>query len=115
MCGIAGFVGDGNKKKLDKMLNAIKSRGPDDSGTYISGEVGLGSNRLSIIDLSKNGHQPMFNEDKTMCIVYNGEVYNFLNLRKKLEEWRPGDSNIIFSEAVKSVPPVPTEWKELVV
>lgn len=85
MCAIAGYCGDGNKACLEKMLQILKHRGPDDSGIFINGYVGLGSNRLSIIDLSARGHQPIFNEDNSICIVYNGEVYNFQALRKKLE------------------------------
>lgn len=85
MCGIAGYVGRGDKKTLMTMLNATHHRGPDDQGIFIDGEVGLGSNRLSIIDLSENGKQPMFDGSKSVYIVFNGEIYNFLNLRKQLE------------------------------
>ncbi|TSC88487.1 MAG: asparagine synthase (glutamine-hydrolysing) [Microgenomates group bacterium Gr01-1014_5] len=84
MCGIAGYVG-GDRKTLLDMLSAISHRGPDDQGIFIDGNIGLGNNRLSIIDLSKHGHQPLFNEDKSLCIVYNGEIYNFKDLRKSLE------------------------------
>lgn len=85
MCAIAGYYGGGNNTYLKKMLLALKHRGPDDSGSFIDGPVGLGNNRLSIIDLSKNGHQPLFNEDNSMCIVHNGEIYNFRTLKKDLE------------------------------
>lgn len=85
MCAIAGYYGGGNNAYLEKMLLALKHRGPDDSGSFTDGPVGLGNNRLSIIDLSKNGHQPLFNEDNSMCIVHNGEIYNFRTLKKDLE------------------------------
>ena len=85
MCGIAGYVGKGNRQLLISMLDRIDYRGPDDRGVFIEGEVGLGNNRLSIIDLSPKGHQPMFNEDSSACIVYNGEIYNFEALRDKLK------------------------------
>lgn len=86
MCAIAGFVGSLNRASLEKMLKVLNHRGPDDSGLFIDGKVGLGNNRLSILDLSPNGHQPMYNVGKTVCIVYNGEIYNFADVRKKLEQ-----------------------------
>ena len=90
MCGIAGiFYFDAQRKTsetlLEKMTHSLAHRGPDDYGTFIDGSVGLGFRRLSIIDLSPAGHQPMFNEDKTVCIVCNGEIYNFQELRPLLE------------------------------
>lgn len=85
MCGIAGYVGNGDKKTLVAMLQSISHRGPDDNGIFIDGEIGLGHNRLSIIDLSSRGKQPMFDSEKTVCIVFNGEIYNFQDLRKQLE------------------------------
>lgn len=84
MCAIAGYFGNCDREHLQNMLLALKHRGPDDSGMYVSGSVGLGNNRLSIIDLSKKGHQPLFNEDNTACIVYNGEVYNFDSIKRRL-------------------------------
>ncbi|QQG42245.1 MAG: asparagine synthase (glutamine-hydrolyzing) [Candidatus Woesebacteria bacterium] len=86
MCGIVGYVGDVNHEKIDKMLQKTRHRGPDDSGIFIRGNVGLGSNRLAIIDLSAKGHQPMFDDKKSICIVYNGEIYNFMDIRRKLEK-----------------------------
>lgn len=85
MCGIAGYVGQGDRKTLLEMLNATVHRGPDDQGIFIDGKVGLGNNRLSIIDLSKNGRQPMLDDKGTICVVFNGEIYNFHKLRKKLD------------------------------
>src|SRR3989338_3764370 len=79
MCGIAGFTGGGNRSDLENMIAAIKHRGPDNTGVFFVGDVGLAHARLSVIDLSERGHQPMFNDDKTIGIVFNGEIYNFKN------------------------------------
>src|ERR1700692_172315 len=90
MCGIAGMAGAANEGLLRKMLSRIRHRGPDDCGTYsVDGpspaqRVAIGNNRLSIIDLSSAGHQPMCNEDGTVWVVYNGEVFNFQELRRGL-------------------------------
>jgi len=84
MCGIAGYWGKGSRELLDKMLEAIAHRGPDDRGVEIFGEVGLGHNRLSVIDLSPAGHQPMFDEERSVAIVFNGEIHNFKELRQSL-------------------------------
>ena len=84
MCGIAGFVNHKEKQEdLDKMLNRIIHRGPDGSGTYIKDDVALGHRRLSIIDL-EGGSQPMFNENKNIVIVFNGEIYNYQELKEEL-------------------------------
>jgi asparagine synthase (glutamine-hydrolysing) len=91
MCGIAGFI-DFNKKidndTLKKMTDTLHHRGPDDSGYFFEnstdGNIGLGHRRLSILDLSSHGHQPMYFED--IVIVYNGEVYNFGEIKKELED-----------------------------
>lgn len=85
MCGIAGFWGGGDKKTLLSMLLSTAHRGPDDQGVFIHNNVALGNNRLAIIDLSKKGKQPLFDNSRSLCIVFNGEIYNFQNLRKKLE------------------------------
>ena len=84
MCGIAGFTGGGNRSDLENMIAAIKHRGPDNTGVFFVGDVGLAHARLSVIDLSERGHQPMFNDDKTIGIVFNGEIYNFKELRNEL-------------------------------
>lgn len=86
MCGIVGYVGDVNQDKIKNMLQATKHRGPDDSGIFVKGEVGLGNNRLAVIDVSPKGHQPMFDDEKSLCIVYNGEMYNFMEVRRQLEK-----------------------------
>ena len=83
MCGIAGFVGKGTQDDLSKMVQAIKHRGPDDQGFLVKDNVGLGHARLSIIDLSPAGHQPMTRGN--LSLVFNGEIYNFKVLRKELE------------------------------
>lgn len=89
MCGIVGFVTNNysletKKKQINKMMDRIIHRGPDSSGEYIDDKVALGFRRLSIIDL-KSGDQPIFNEDRTKAIIFNGEIYNFQELRSELE------------------------------
>ena len=84
MCGIFGVASDNVKGfPLEQATNTLFHRGPDEGGTYCDGHVGLGHRRLSIIDLS-SGQQPMFNEDRSHCVVFNGEIYNFLELRDEL-------------------------------
>ena len=88
MCGICGILNiDGDRKidsdQLKKMTQVIIHRGPDDVGYYIKDDIGLGVRRLSIIDLT-TGHQPISNEDKSVWIVLNGEIYNFLELKDNL-------------------------------
>jgi asparagine synthase (glutamine-hydrolysing) len=86
MCGIAGFSGDFDEALLERMNAAIAHRGPDDAGTFVLPErkLGLAHRRLSIIDLSERGHQPMTDATGTVTTVYNGEIYNFRELRKEL-------------------------------
>src|SRR5437588_2541621 len=88
MCGIAGIVRSDSaqidRELLTRMNEAIRRRGPDDDGFYFSDGVGLAMRRLSIIDL-KSGHQPIHNQDRTAWIVFNGEIYNYRELRKQLE------------------------------
>src|SRR5712664_2689415 len=85
MCGIAGWVGagGGGREVLDAMLRALEHRGPDDTGRYLDGEAALGMTRLSIIDLV-TGQQPMTSEDGSATLVFNGEIYNFRDLREEL-------------------------------
>ncbi len=87
MCGIAGIVGLNNDSRpaMDKMLNALRFRGPDDKGTYESNNAILGQSRLSIIDLA-GGHQPIANEDQSLWLICNGEIYNYQEIRKELIE-----------------------------
>lgn len=93
MCGICGIIDPGGnpikKEILQNMCAALVHRGPDDEGIYISSQLkpsaGLGHRRLKIIDLSEAGHQPMPNEDGSLWLVFNGEIYNFQKLRKDLK------------------------------
>ena len=85
MCGICGFNGE-DKSLLRQMNTLLTHRGPDGEGFYSDGKVSLGHRRLSIIDLSPAGKQPMTNEDQTVWITFNGEIYNFPELRKELEK-----------------------------
>ena len=89
MCGIVGLYQYGGDRPrvtewLDRMCQAIVHRGPDDQGLFVAREVGLGMRRLSIIDVG-GGHQPISNEDGTVTVVFNGEIYNFKVLRERLE------------------------------
>lgn len=86
MCGIAGYSGHFSSGLLSDMINIISHRGPDDKGLWINHDqlIGLAHARLSIIDLSAAGHQPMTNEDKTIWLTYNGEIYNYRELRSDL-------------------------------
>ncbi len=89
MCGICGVININNKSVdeslLFPMMKTMKHRGPDDEGTFIEKNVGLGFVRLSILDLSSAGHQPMFSGDKRYVIVFNGEIFNYLELREELK------------------------------
>src|SRR5262245_39628096 len=91
MCGITGAVNWGDREVLSAMTDLLVHRGPDDHGTWettsSAGDwVGLGSRRLSILDLSPAGHMPMHSSDGRYTIVYNGECYNFPRLRRELEQ-----------------------------
>ncbi len=85
MCGIVGFNWD-DKGLLKKMADAIRHRGPDDSGYFTDGRVSLGHRRLSIIDLSRNGRNPIWNENRDICVVFNGEIFNYVEIREELEK-----------------------------
>lgn len=89
MCGIAGFslfnYQEGDIASLEAMHMAISHRGPDASGTYIDEYIGLCHRRLSILDLSEAGNQPMYSSDNNLVIVFNGEIYNFLSLKEELK------------------------------
>lgn len=84
MCGIAGFVGPGAAATLAAMSSAIRHRGPDDDGMWLGEGIGLAHRRLAIIDLSPAGHQPMISPQGDV-LVFNGEIYNFKELRRELE------------------------------
>src|SRR5690242_19329026 len=86
MCGIAGYLSFTGKARLETartMCDQIRHRGPDDEGFHVDGECAIGMRRLSIIDLA-GGHQPISNEDGTVWVVFNGEVYNYQELRSNL-------------------------------
>lgn len=90
MCGIAGIVQIDagaaiDRQTIQKMCDRLAHRGPDGEGLFLDPEVGLGHRRLAVIDL-QTGNQPIFNEDRSICVVFNGEIYNFLQLRKQLED-----------------------------
>ena len=86
MCGFAGFVGEVEDREqvLVNMMNTIIHRGPDSEGKYVDEDAALGFRRLSIIDLSSVGDQPLYNEDRSMVLVFNGEIYNYHELRAEL-------------------------------
>ncbi len=89
MCGICGFTGglaDRSKDRqavVERMADVITHRGPDDSGFYVDDDIAMGFRRLSIIDLEE-GHQPIYNEDRTLVLTFNGEIYNYRELREEL-------------------------------
>ncbi len=85
MCGFVGFTNNinDNGTVLEKMMNRIIHRGPDSDGKYVDENIALGFRRLSIIDLAE-GDQPIFNEDRSMVLIFNGEIYNYKDLRKEL-------------------------------
>lgn len=83
MCGIAGFTGR-DAALIEKMTRSIAHRGPDQHGHYVDDHVSLGHRRLSIVDLTESGRQPMTNEDGTLQVVFNGEIYNFPELKPEL-------------------------------
>ncbi len=88
MCGIAGFIGKEKnmKKTLKKMTDRIKHRGPDAEGFFVRGNVALGQRRLSIIDI-EGGLQPMFSKDGNYVVVFNGEIYNYQEIKKELKDY----------------------------
>lgn len=94
MCGICGITGEGGHRVIEKMTAVLQHRGPDDGGVYCAPAVAgvaalaLGHRRLSILDLSARGHQPMTNEDGTIWITFNGEIYNYRELRNELDQTR---------------------------
>ena len=91
MCGIAGKIVIGDDQRVDerllvRMAGSLRHRGPDDSGCWTDGRAGLVSTRLAVLDLSERGHQPMPSADGRFRIVFNGEIYNFQELRAGLEQ-----------------------------
>ncbi len=92
MCGIVGFATTSrltlpqDQEALERMLASVRHRGPDDEGCFVDDRIALGHDRLSIIDLSEHGRQPMGNEDGRVQVVFNGEIYNFAELRGQLAD-----------------------------
>ncbi len=113
MCGIAGILAphglpQNHQMIANKMMQALKRRGPDDHGTWVNqGQtVNLISTRLSILDISKAGHQPMCSKDGRYCVVYNGEIYNFMEIRAELESLghifiSNGDTEVLLNSFVE--------------
>ena len=91
MCGISGVLGIISRDKANSIIEAMNTsmahRGPDDSGSYIGEGVALGQRRLSIIDLSQAGHQPMVSHDNSLILVFNGEIYNYRELKQELKNY----------------------------
>jgi len=93
MCGICGILGKSDRPELENnlqvMTRSLSHRGPDDEGVFLDehSDIGLGHRRLSIIDLSSAGHQPMHSQDKRFTIVFNGEIYNFLEIKQELKDY----------------------------
>ncbi|MBP1545938.1 MAG: asparagine synthase (glutamine-hydrolyzing) [Oscillospiraceae bacterium] len=87
MCGFVGFTNaiDNSNRVLSEMMEKIRHRGPDSDGSYLDEDIALGFRRLSIIDISDSGNQPIFNEDKSMVLMFNGEIYNYREIRRDLE------------------------------
>lgn len=90
MCGITGILHFDKERKVDdrllkNMTDIIRHRGPDGEGFYVNGNIGLGHRRLSIIDLV-TGDQPMFSDDRKIALVFNGEIYNYIELRADLQK-----------------------------
>ena len=85
MCGISGIISQKytNEPTILSMVDSQKHRGPDYNNSFIHNKVALGHNRLMIIDCTEKANQPMFNENRTVAIVFNGEIYNFKELKKK--------------------------------
>jgi asparagine synthase (glutamine-hydrolysing) len=99
MCGIAGFLGLSDVQLLRRMSEILSHRGPDDSGEFLDDDVGLANRRLSIIDI-QGSHQPVHNEDEAIWVVFNGEVYNYRQLREMLRKaghrfYTNGDTEVI--------------------
>ena len=84
MCGFAGFTNtiDNSNRVLGDMMDKIRHRGPDSEGRYIDECIAMGFRRLSIIDITDSGDQPILNEDKSKVLFFNGEIYNYQDIRK---------------------------------
>jgi len=113
MCGLSGFVGDNSANAsvraslLRRMGDSIAHRGPDDSGVWMDADMGIGlvHRRLSIVDLSPAGHQPMVSASGRFVLVFNGEIYNHLELRKALAD------AIASPQHFSAQPPASKSWR----
>src|SRR5689334_12826236 len=90
MCGLVGFLAlseesSPTREWITSLIDTLAHRGPDDSGVLIAGRTALGFRRLAILDLSPAGHQPMTSRDGTLSLVFNGEIYNYIELRAELK------------------------------
>ena len=88
MCGFVGFTNkiDNANQVIENMMDTIRHRGPDAGGKYVDSDIALGHRRLSIIDVSEQGNQPLYSQDGNLVLVFNGEIYNFRELRTELEQ-----------------------------
>ncbi len=88
MCGFVGFTGgiDNSNRVIEAMMDTIRHRGPDAAGKYVDGDIALGHRRLSIIDVSEQGNQPLYSEDGNLVLVFNGEIYNYREIRAELQK-----------------------------
>jgi len=121
MCGIVG-VWQTNGESIEEgtliqMRDRLASRGPDDAGIWLNNNVGLGHRRLSILDISQLGHQPMLDEETGNVITFNGEVYNFLEIRKVLESqgltFRSRTDTEVIHSMVKVLKKFPTYYRAI--
>ena len=106
MCGIAVAIGLSGQPiervAVERMATSLVHRGPNDSGIYLDGSIGMGFRRLSILDLSEAGHQPMVSEDGQHVLVFNGEIFNYVELREELRQSgyqfrSSGDSEVLLA------------------
>ena len=106
MCGIAVAIGLSGRPiervAIERMAKSLLHRGPNDSGIYLDGSVGMGFRRLSILDLSEAGHQPMVSEDGHYVLIFNGEIFNYVELRTELRQLgyrfrSTGDSEVLLA------------------
>jgi asparagine synthase (glutamine-hydrolysing) len=108
MCGISGIINFKEQSQaaidIKKMVSAMKHRGPDDDGIWLNHKVALAQTRLSIIDLSSLGHQPMWSNNQQVVMVFNGEIYNFKTLKASLSDYdfqTQTDSEVILAAYLK--------------
>jgi len=105
MCGIAGIVGPNNTEgNIKTMVSCLDHRGPDGKGTYVDSMIGLGHSRLAILDLSDAAKQPMFSPEGRFSLVYNGEIYNYKELRSELKDYSfqgTGDTEVVLASYLK--------------